>query len=57
MVLIMRIWGLRFRVWGPYNKEYSILGSILGSPYVGKLPYTPYEAIKSSFYRPPPKPP
>ena len=24
---------------GPYNKDYSILGSILGSPYCGKLPY------------------
>ena len=25
---------------GPYNKGYSILGSILGSPYFGKPPYT-----------------
>ena len=24
---------------GLYNKDYSILGSILGSPYFGKLPY------------------
>ena len=24
---------------GPYQKDYSILGSILGSPYFGKLPY------------------
>ena len=24
---------------GPNNKDYSILGSILGSPYLGKLPY------------------
>ena len=23
---------------GPYNKDYKILGSILGSPYLGKLP-------------------
>ena len=23
---------------GPQNKDYSILGSILGSPYFGKLP-------------------
>ena len=23
----------------PHNKDYSILGSILGSPYFGKLPY------------------
>ena len=23
---------------GTYNKDYSILGSILGSPYLGKLP-------------------
>ena len=25
---------------GPHNKDYSILGSILGSPYFGKLPNT-----------------
>ena len=24
---------------GPNNKDYSILGSILESPYFGKLPY------------------
>ena len=24
---------------GPYKKDYSILGSILGSPYFEKLPY------------------
>ena len=24
---------------GPYNKDYSILRSILRSPYLGKLPY------------------
>ena len=24
---------------GPNSKDYSILGSILGSPYFGKLPY------------------
>ena len=23
---------------GPYNKDYGILGSISGSPYLGKLP-------------------
>ena len=23
----------------PHNKDYSILGSILGFPYFGKLPY------------------
>ena len=32
-------WGYLFR--GPHNKDYSILGSILGSPYFGKLPYWP----------------
>ena len=26
--------------WGPHNEDYSILGSILGSSYIGKLPYT-----------------
>ena len=29
-------WGYHFG--GPCNKDYSILGSILGSPYFGKLP-------------------
>ena len=32
-----KIRGILFR--GPYDKDYSILGSILGSPYFGKLPY------------------
>ena len=31
-----KIRGTLFR--GPYNKDYSILGSILGFPYFGKLP-------------------
>ena len=26
--------------WGPYNKDYNILGSILGSPHFWKLPYS-----------------
>ena len=30
-------WGYHFR--GPNNQDYSVLGSILGSPYFGKLPY------------------
>ena len=25
--------------WGPHNKDYGMLGSMLGSPYLGKLPY------------------
>ena len=29
-------WGYLFE--GPDNKDYSILGSILGSPYFGELP-------------------
>ena len=24
---------------GPYNKGYSVMGSILGSPHLGKFPY------------------
>ena len=32
-----KIRGVLFR--GPHNKDYSILGSILGSLYFGKLPY------------------
>ena len=27
--------------WSPHNTDYGILGSILGSPYSGKLPYQP----------------
>ena len=27
-----------YHFWGPNNKDYNILGSILGSPYFGKLP-------------------
>ena len=38
--------GTLFR--GPYNKDYSILGSTLGSPYFGKLPYT-YRVHKTHF--------
>ena len=30
-------WGYHFGC--PYNKDYSILGSILGFPYFGKVPY------------------
>ena len=36
------IWGfpkIKGTFWGPNNKDYSILGSILGSPNFGKLPY------------------
>ena len=30
--------------WGPHNKDYSILGSILGFPHFGKVPYcNPYD--------------
>ena len=36
-------WGYHFR--GPNNKDYSILGPILGSPYFGKLPYEPLSKL------------
>ena len=29
----------------PFNKDYSILGSILGSPYFGKLPNIPVLSV------------
>ena len=32
------IWGFP-KIRGTHNKDYSILGSILGSPYLGKLPF------------------
>ena len=31
--------------WGPLNKDYSILGSILGSPDLGKLPFKDFEGL------------
>ena len=38
LLKIVVFWGLyHFR--GPCNKDYSILGSILGSPHFGKLPF------------------
>ena len=30
--------GVSLIFWGPNNEDYNILGSILGSPYFGKLP-------------------
>ena len=33
---------------GPHNKEYSILGSILGFPYSGKLPNTEDRTCRAS---------
>ena len=39
----LSIWGVSqnygYLFGDPYNKDYSILGSILGSPYFGKLAY------------------
>ena len=32
---------------GPYKKDYSFSGSVLGSPYSGKLPYGNREKSKS----------
>ena len=42
--------GYLFR--GPNNKDYSILGSILGSPYLGKLPYTLTKKGLPYFWKP-----
>ena len=36
-IRVSQNWGYFFG--GPYNKDYSILGSILGYPNFGKLPY------------------
>ena len=39
---------------GPYSKDYSVWGSILGSPYLGKSPYlTPLEALEAERSPPP----
>ena len=42
-------YGYHFR--GPHNKDYSILGSILGSPYLGKLPYVGFGASNMEWTR------
>ena len=34
-----------YLVGAPYNKDYSILGSTLGSLYVGKLPFLPSTVV------------
>ena len=34
----------------PYNKDHSILGSILGSPYLGKLPNQGFQCLVSRIY-------
>ena len=40
-----KTWGtILYLFGGPHNKARSILGSILGSPYFGKLPPTPLNA-------------
>ena len=39
-------WGYHFG--GPNKKDYGILGSILGSPYFGKLPY---RGLHGEYYR------
>ena len=36
-IRVSQNWG--YHSGGPNSKDYSILGSILGSPYFGKLPY------------------
>ena len=36
---VSQIYGVPF-LGGPYDKDDGILGSILGSPYLGKLPYS-----------------
>ena len=36
--------------WVPNNEDYSILGSILGSPCFGKLPYNPQNSDSGGRY-------
>ena len=36
---------LGYHVGDPDCREYSILGSILGSPHFGKLPYTMFQRV------------
>ena len=41
--------GFPKKLGGPHNKHYNILGSILRSPYFGKLPYSPLRTHKGSY--------
>ena len=41
MKLGVPFWG------GPHNKDLSILGSIVGFPYLGKLPYSVFTLPRS----------
>ena len=43
----------RYLFGGPYNKDYNIFGSILGSPHFGKLPYRDYirDYVSQGFVR------
>ena len=43
-------WGYHFC--GPHTKGYSILGSILGSPYFEKLPYSHRPVYVTGFHLP-----
>ena len=40
------VWGSEVQgwtcVWGPYNRDYSVLGSVLWSPYLGKIVVSPF---------------
>ena len=55
--LVLAIWGFPIIMdtflGGSYNKDCSVLGSILGSPYFGKLPYLLKEppGLSHSIYR------
>ena len=48
-------WGYRFG--GPHNKDYSILGSILGSPYFGKVQYKVVQDFLNPHWRSVPQDP
>ena len=37
----------RYLIGGSHNKDYNVLGSILGSAYCGKTPYKGFEKIVS----------
>ena len=50
----MSIWGLprKTNVFGSHNKDYGILGSILGSPYLWKLPPMMYAGASEHMHAP-----
>ena len=47
VILFGGLFKLGVPFWGPHNKDFDIFGSIFGSPYYGKLPFSSSEGPKA----------